>query len=84
MKRIDDVECARSLAERAREAEQNEETAKAKGLYDDALAQFADDFLGAELDFLRPGLPLVVLGQFSYIVSIATLTIAASDAAGGR
>jgi spermidine/putrescine transport system permease protein len=41
------------------------------------LAQFADDFLGVELDFLRPGLPLVVAGQFSYIVSIATLTIAA-------
>ena len=41
------------------------------------LAQFADDFLGMEIDFLRPGLPLVVLGQFSYIVSIATLTIAA-------
>src|SRR5205823_1949290 len=32
------------------------------------LAQFADD---------APGLALVVLGQFSYIVSIATLTIAA-------
>jgi len=41
------------------------------------LAQFADDSLGIELDFLRPGLPLVVAGQFSYIVSIATLTIAA-------
>ena len=41
------------------------------------VAQFADDFLGIEIDFLRPGLPLVVLGQFSYIVSIATLTIAA-------
>jgi len=41
------------------------------------LAQFADDTLSLELDFLRPGLPLVVLGQFSYIVSIATLTIAA-------
>ena len=41
------------------------------------LAQFADDFLGLEIDFLRPGLPLVVLGQFSYIVSIVTLTIAA-------
>jgi spermidine/putrescine transport system permease protein len=41
------------------------------------LAQFADDAWGAELDFLRPGLPLVVAGQFSYIVSIATLTIAA-------
>lgn len=41
------------------------------------LAQFADDAFGLELDFLRPGLPLVVLGQFSYIVAIATLTIAA-------
>ena len=41
------------------------------------LAQFADDTWGLELEFLRPGLPLVVLGQFSYIVSIATLTIAA-------
>ena len=41
------------------------------------LAQFADDVWGLELDLLRPGLPLVVVGQFSYIVSIATLTIAA-------
>ena len=41
------------------------------------IAQFADDSFGLELDFLRPGLPLVVLGQFAYIVSIATLTIAA-------
>jgi len=41
------------------------------------LAQFANEFLGLELDYLRPGLALVVAGQFSYIVSIATLTIAA-------
>lgn len=41
------------------------------------IANFADDFFGLELEFLRPGLPLVVLGQFSYIVSIATLTITA-------
>ena len=41
------------------------------------LANFADDTWGLELEFLRPGLPLVVLGQFSYIVSIATLTISA-------
>jgi spermidine/putrescine transport system permease protein len=40
-------------------------------------AQLADDVFGLELDFLRPGLALVVVGQFSYIVSIATLTIAA-------
>ena len=41
------------------------------------LAQLADDLFGLELDFLRPGLPLVVLGQSAYIVSIATLIIAA-------
>jgi spermidine/putrescine transport system permease protein len=41
------------------------------------VAQFADDVWGLDLDFLRPGLPLVVAGQFAYIVSIATLTITA-------
>ena len=41
------------------------------------LADFASDTFGFEADFLRPGLPLVVLGQFSYIVAIATLTISA-------
>jgi spermidine/putrescine transport system permease protein len=41
------------------------------------IADFADDTFGLELDFLRPGLPLVVLGQFSYIATIATLTISA-------
>jgi spermidine/putrescine transport system permease protein len=41
------------------------------------IANLADDMYGLELEFLRPGLPLVVLGQFSYIVSIATLTITA-------
>ena len=40
-------------------------------------AQFCNDVFGWEAEFLRPGLPLVVLGQFSYIVSIATLTIQA-------
>jgi spermidine/putrescine transport system permease protein len=41
------------------------------------IAGFAADAFGWELDFLRPGLPLVVVGQFSFIVTIATLTIAA-------
>ena len=41
------------------------------------IADFASDMFGWQLDFLRPGLPLVVLGQFSYIVAIATLTISA-------
>ncbi|HUL18029.1 MAG TPA: ABC transporter permease [Steroidobacteraceae bacterium] len=41
------------------------------------LADLCGDLLGIEADFLRPGLPLVVLGQFSYIAAIATLTISA-------
>jgi len=41
------------------------------------LADLATDLFGVEADFLRPGLPLVVAGQFSYIVAIATLTISA-------
>jgi spermidine/putrescine transport system permease protein len=41
------------------------------------LADLCGDLLGIEADFLRPGLPLVVAGQFSYIVAIATLTISA-------
>ena len=41
------------------------------------IANLFDNIWGIELDWLRPGLPLVVLGQFSYIVTITTLTIAA-------
>ena len=41
------------------------------------IAEIVDDRFGLEWDFLRPGLPLVVLGQFSYIAVIATLTISA-------
>jgi spermidine/putrescine transport system permease protein len=33
--------------------------------------------LDVDVDFLRPGLPLVVLGQFSYIATISTLMISA-------
>jgi spermidine/putrescine transport system permease protein len=41
------------------------------------VAEFLEDTLGWDMDILRPGLPLVVLGQFSYIATIATLTISA-------
>ena len=41
------------------------------------IAEFADDVFGWELDYLRPGLTLVVLGQVSFIATIATLTISA-------
>jgi tetratricopeptide (TPR) repeat protein len=45
MQKSDDVERARQLVEKARVAEQHEETAKAMGLYDDALAEFREDSL---------------------------------------
>jgi spermidine/putrescine transport system permease protein len=41
------------------------------------VALFVDQVFEFDWDFLRPGLPLVVLGQFSYIATIATLTISA-------
>jgi len=41
------------------------------------IAEFINDVAGLEIDALRPGLPLVVLGQFSYIAAIATITISA-------
>jgi spermidine/putrescine transport system permease protein len=41
------------------------------------IADLADALFGLDLDFLRPGLPLVVLGQFSYIATITTLMISA-------
>jgi spermidine/putrescine transport system permease protein len=41
------------------------------------VAELVDDLFGLDLDFLRPGLPLVVLGQFSYIATMATLMISA-------
>ena len=41
------------------------------------IAEWADTAFSLDLDFLRPGLPLVVLGQFSYIATIATLLISA-------
>jgi len=41
------------------------------------IADLCSDLFGLDMDFLRPGLPLVVLGQFSYIAAIATLTISA-------
>ncbi|MBS0612652.1 MAG: ABC transporter permease [Proteobacteria bacterium] len=41
------------------------------------LAGLAENWFGWEAEFLRPGLPLVVLGQFSFMATIATLTISA-------
>ena len=41
------------------------------------VADLLGDTFGWEAEFLRPGLPLVVLGQLSYITAIATVTISA-------
>jgi len=41
------------------------------------IANLADDLWGIELEFLRPGLVLVALGQFSFVASITTLSLLA-------
>jgi len=41
------------------------------------VADLLGDLFGWEAEFLRPGLPLVVLGQVSYLIAISTLTISA-------
>jgi len=41
------------------------------------VADLLGDLQGWDAEFLRPGLPLVVLGQASYLIAIATLTISA-------
>lgn len=43
MQKSNDLERAHLLVDMARSAEQVEQTAKALGLYDDALSQFAED-----------------------------------------
>lgn len=45
--------------------------------FSSAGANALEPWLDTDLDALRPGLPLVVLGQFSFIATIATLVIAA-------
>jgi spermidine/putrescine transport system permease protein len=41
------------------------------------LANGLEEWLQTDLDLLRPGLPLVILGQLSFILTISTLIIAA-------
>lgn len=41
------------------------------------IADLVENLFGWEADVLRPGLPLVVLGQFSFMATIATLVIGA-------
>ena len=46
-------------------------------LFSSTIANALDDAFGWEIGFLRPGLGLVVLGQFAFIATIATLVISA-------
>ncbi len=41
------------------------------------IANGLEDFFDLRIDFLRPGLPLVIAGQFSFIATISTLIISA-------
>ena len=46
-------------------------------VFSSSIANGVEDRFGIELEALRPGLVLVVLGQFSFIATIATLVISA-------
>lgn len=46
-------------------------------VFSNTLINWLDALLGIEVEALRPGLLLVVLGQFSFITTISTLVIAA-------
>ena len=46
-------------------------------VFSSRIANFAQGELGLRINALRPGLPLVVLGQFSFIATMATLVISA-------
>ncbi len=46
-------------------------------VFTNGVANVVETASGLEADWLRPGLPLVVLGQFSFIATVATLVISA-------
>ena len=46
-------------------------------VFSSTIANGLDDRFGLDIDALRPGLVLVILGQFSFIATIATLVISA-------
>jgi spermidine/putrescine transport system permease protein len=46
-------------------------------LFSSTVVTIVERWTGVEVEALRPGLPLVVLGQFSFIATLATLIIAA-------
>jgi len=46
-------------------------------LFSSTVVTTIEDWTGVEMEVLRPGLPLVVLGQFSFITTLATLIISA-------
>jgi spermidine/putrescine transport system permease protein len=46
-------------------------------VFSNSIINAVDDVAGIELDLLRPGLPLVILGQFAFITTITTLVISA-------
>lgn len=45
--------------------------------FSSGIANTIEDSYGLDLEFLRPGLPLIVLGQFVFISTMATLVISA-------
>ena len=46
-------------------------------IFTNSIANFVEDSFGYDLEFLRPGLFVIILGQFAFVTTIATLVISA-------
>lgn len=46
-------------------------------VFSSEIANYFDDYWLIDLEFLRPGIPLVIIGQFAFITTICTLIISA-------
>ncbi|MEM5528031.1 ABC transporter permease [Gammaproteobacteria bacterium AS21] len=46
-------------------------------VFSSSIANYFDDYWLIDLEFLRPGIPLIIIGQFAFVTTICTLIISA-------
>jgi len=46
-------------------------------VFSSEIANYFDDYWLIDLEFLRPGIPLIIIGQFAFVTTICTLIISA-------
>jgi spermidine/putrescine transport system permease protein len=46
-------------------------------VFSSSIANYFDDYWFMDLEFLRPGIPLIIIGQFAFVTTICTLIVSA-------